>query len=168
MGRRTGGASARRLIESVRAANENISIRSTFIVGFPGETDAEFEELSAFLRDCRLNNAGFFAYSREEGTPAAAFPDQVPAKVIRERLRAAKLLQQGIVFENHKRLIGQTVKALCDESGRRAVGRAESDAPEIDTLVYLKGSGFERGGFYAVKIVGVKGYDLVGELRIEN
>jgi ribosomal protein S12 methylthiotransferase len=169
MGRRTGGAAARRLIESIRAADENISIRSTFIVGFPGETGAEFEELSAFLRDCRLDNAGFFAYSREAGTPAAAFPDQVPAKVIRERLRAAQLLQQGIALENHKRRIGRTVRFLCDGAERgRAVGRAESDAPEIDTFVYLKGSGFERGGFYDVRITGVRGYDLVGELRSAN
>jgi len=163
MGRRTDGAAIRRLIENIRAADPDISIRSTFIVGFPGETDAEFSELLDFLGEYKLNNAGFFGYSREDGTPAAKYPDQISVKIIKQRLREAKLLQQSVIAENHKKLIGRTLKTLCDERrGKYSVGRTGFDAPDADTLVYMRG-GAEPGNFYDVKITGVKGYDLVGQ-----
>jgi ribosomal protein S12 methylthiotransferase len=171
----------REVIARLREGVPGIAIRSTFIVGFPGETEAEFGELLAFLQEVQLDRVGVFAYSAEEGTRAAGMPDQVPDRLKRKRLDRAMKLQQGISLARNRAHIGQTLAVLIegqvvDEPGAAPapfafVGRSYRDAPEVDGLVFVKGGGKgdANGGVAAGQIVEVRvtealDYDLVGEV----
>lgn len=167
MGRRATEAEIKRLIEKLK--KEDIAIRSTFIVGFPSETEREFEELCGFISEYRLNYAGFFAYSREEGTAAARLKQQIPKHIKKRRESTVSELQSEIIYENNKDYIGRTLKVLyegIDYDKNLFYGRPEFCAPEVDAKVLFTSSELaEIGGFYDVIITGTDGYDLIGDVK---
>ncbi|MDR3318132.1 MAG: 30S ribosomal protein S12 methylthiotransferase RimO, partial [Clostridiales bacterium] len=156
-------------IGKLRRAEPSISIRSTFITGFPGETEEAFENLCNFISEYKLNNAGFFTYSREAGTPAYKFPDQIPAAVKKRRLKKLVGLQQSVAAYNNSSLIGRTLKVLyegIDYGKNLFYGRSQYNAPEVDANVYFRAKFAYVGNFYPVRITGASGYDLEGEIVI--
>jgi ribosomal protein S12 methylthiotransferase len=140
----------------------DIIIRSTFIVGFPGETDAEFEALLAFLEEAQLDRVGCFAYSAVEGAAANALPDPVPEQLKLERRARLMQLQARISAAKLQRKIGRTLTVLVDAVGEDgAVARSAADAPEIDGLVYVEDAdGLEPGQFARVTVCGADEHDL--------
>lgn len=152
-----------RLVEDLRAAIPDIALRTTFIVGFPGETEREFEALLAFLEAMRFDRVGIFTYSREKGTPAADMPGQVPPHVRRERYERAMALQQGISRARNAEQVGRTLPVLIEGAQNGlSLGRSYRDAPEIDGLVLVEGV-HETGRFVPVAITGAMEYDLAGK-----
>lgn len=153
-----------RLIDTIRRRVPGIALRTSVIVGFPGETDADFNELLRFIRRTGFERLGAFRYSREEGTPAARLPRQVPAPAAEARLDAVMRLQQGISRRFNESLIGKTLRVLIDEKeGGVFTGRTAMDAPEIDGAVTATGAGLKVGEFCDVRITGAAEYDLFGE-----
>ena len=163
-------ASAKTLerIRAWRAICPELTIRSTFIVGFPGETDAEFEELLAFLREAQLDRVGAFAYSPVDGAKANDLPDPVREEVKQERLERFMQTQAAISEEKLKRKIGRTLKAIVDHvHSDGAVGRTSADAPEIDGLVRIRdGAKLKPGQFVDVRIDGSDEHDLRGRIAV--
>jgi ribosomal protein S12 methylthiotransferase len=157
------------LINKLRDRIPNLSLRTTFIVGFPGETDKDFEELMNFVREFRFERLGTFIFSREEGTPAYDFPQQIPTRIKNERLNELMLTQQSISKEINSFLVGKEIEVLIDEiqSGKPkiAIGRTEGDAPEIDGKVVIRTDTAQVGKFIKVKVTEASEYDLVGEIR---
>jgi ribosomal protein S12 methylthiotransferase len=153
-------------IQRWRAMCPDITIRSTFIVGFPGETDAEFEALLDFLDAAELDRVGAFAYSPVDGAAANALPDPVPEHVKRERLERFMALQAEISGEKLQRKVGTVQRVLVDQiEGELAIGRSMADAPEIDGLVQIQDGqrmGFRPGQFVDVRILGADEHDLFG------
>ncbi|UCD16885.1 MAG: 30S ribosomal protein S12 methylthiotransferase RimO [Candidatus Zixiibacteriota bacterium] len=151
------------LIERIRDYSSENIIRTTFIVGFPGETDAEFLELEEGVARLALDRMGVFVYSVEAGTPAANFGRRVPEAVAQERQNILMNLQQEIAFRKNIALIGTTQKVIIDESelGTPAVGRSQGDCPEIDQTVIIKNSRVRAGDIVNAKIVMADGYDLI-------
>lgn len=156
-------ARQRALVEKLRARIPDLTLRTTFIVGFPGETDADFERLLQFVRDVRFDRVGVFRYSDEEGTSAVDLPGKVPRKVARARHRELMRVQQEIMREKLAALVGATVPVLVDEAGRQARGRMASQAPEIDGVVFLKGPA-AAGALLEARITGVRDVDLEAEV----
>jgi ribosomal protein S12 methylthiotransferase len=157
-------ASAEKVLERVRkwrAICPDLTIRSTFITGFPGETESEFEELLRFLEEAQLDRVGCFAYSPVEGAAANHLPDPVPEEVKEDRKRRFMLAQQEISKSRLKAKIGRTLKVLVDEPG---IGRSSADAPDIDGVVRFKGGG-EAGEFVQVKIDRADEHDLHGRAQ---
>jgi ribosomal protein S12 methylthiotransferase len=153
----------RRLVETLRARVPGCALRTTFIVGFPGETDADFAELCDFVRAVGFDRVGVFRYSDEEGTSAHALGDKVPAAVSRRRHRELMALQRGIMRAKLAKQVGETADVLVDSAGRdRAVGRIWSQAPEVDGTVLLRG-GARAGEFVRARIVGARDVDLEAE-----
>ncbi len=157
-----------RILERVRRLVPGIAIRTTFIVGFPGETDEDFDELLDFVREQRFDRVGVFTYCAEEGTDAASMPDQVPEPLRLERQRRLMELQAGLSQERLRGMIGRRVRVLVDgpdeHDPRLLVGRMETQAPDIDGLVYLDGPGPEvrPGRFVEVRLTQAAEHDLVG------
>jgi len=149
-----------------RAACPELTLRSTFIVGFPGETEAEFEELLDFVEEAQLDRVGAFAYSPVQGAAANQLPDHVPPEVQQERLARLMLLQEEISEQRLARKVGQTLTVLVDEAGGEgAVARSSADAPEIDGLVYIEdGQRLKPGEFAEVRVTGSDAHDLWAEL----
>jgi ribosomal protein S12 methylthiotransferase len=163
MRRGTTAERQRGLVERLRAAIPDLTLRTTFIVGFPGETDADFEALCDFVREVRFDRVGVFRYSDEEGTAGYELPAKVPKRVARERHRALLALLRELQAERLAELVGREEDVLVDAGGRdRARGRLRSQAPEIDGEVLLRG-GAETGRFVRARISGVRGPDLVAE-----
>ncbi|MDH7481742.1 MAG: 30S ribosomal protein S12 methylthiotransferase RimO [Armatimonadota bacterium] len=161
MGRQGTGDSYRRLFERIRGVCPEIALRTTFIVGFPGETDEDFEELLAFVQDIKFDRLGAFVYSPEEGTPAASFDKQVDKETANNRLHRLMLLQKEISKEKHQMLVGTTLEVLVEENdGRLAVGRSYRDAPEIDGVVYIENCSGKPGQFIQVEVIEGSEYDL--------
>lgn len=156
------------LLAKLRKHIPGIVIRTTFIVGFPGETDADFEELKEFVEQQRFENAGVFAYSQEEGTVAGAMPNQIPDKIKQERYHELMALQAQISEEIHKDTEGQTLEVLVegieeDGSGLH-YGRSYREAPDIDGLVFIENPGdIKPGCFIKVNILQGFTYESVGE-----
>lgn len=156
------------LLAKLRKRIPGIVIRTTFIVGFPGETDADFEELKEFVEQQRFENAGVFAYSQEEGTVAGAMPNQIPDEIKQERYHELMALQAQISEEIHKDTEGQTLEVLVegieeDGSGLH-YGRSYREAPDIDGLVFIENSGdIKPGCFVKVNILQGFTYESVGE-----
>lgn len=155
------------LISKIRGSIEGVVIRTSVIVGFPGETGKQFAELMEFLEQVRFDRLGAFIYSKEEGTPAADFSSQVSEKVKKDRFEKVMRLQQDISSESNKNLMGKTLKVLIDEQDEKDkglfIGRTEMDAPEVDGVVYVRGKDLSPGKFARVKITGVTEYDLEGD-----
>jgi ribosomal protein S12 methylthiotransferase len=149
-------------IRAWRAACPDITVRSTFIVGFPGETEAEFEELLAFLGEAELDRVGCFAYSPVEGARANELPDPVPEPVKEERRARFMQLQARISREKLRRKVGKTIEVLVDEArGTTAIGRSAADAPEIDGVVRLKrAKGAKPGDLLRAVVTGATDHDL--------
>ena len=167
MNRHGNAALIRDAVKRVRKTVPGVTVRTTAIVGFPGETDADFTELCAFLKEARFDRFGAFAYSREEGTPAADFPDQIDEQVKQDRYDTLMQTQLTISAELQKKKIGSTVTVLCegyDVVAGTHYGRSEADAPDVDGKVYFSASRrVPAGTFVEVKITDALDYDLVGE-----
>ena len=156
-------ASAEKVLERLRRWREicpDITVRSTFIVGFPGETEAEFSELLQFLEDAQLDRVGCFAYSPVDGAAANELPDAVPAETKESRRKRFMEVQAAISARKLQRKVGKTLKVLVDEPG---VGRSSADAPEIDGVVRFKGG--KPGEFRDVTIDRADEHDLYGRLQ---
>lgn len=152
-----------RLVRAIREAAPDAALRSSFIVGFPGETEADVEELAAFLRAARLDWGGFFPFSPEEGTAAASYPGRIPEAEIQARLRYLQGLQEEITAERNALQVGKTMHVVVDrvEEGL-PVARSFREAPEIDGVVLLDRG--EPGAWLDVEITGSYGADLVGRV----
>jgi len=170
MRRERSGAAVRALLTRIRAAVPGIALRSSFIVGFPGETEADVDELCAFLDETELDNVGVFTYSREEGTAAAELADHVPERVKTERRRRVMAVQARVATRRAAACVGRPVEVLVEraESRGRIVGRTAAQAPAIDGVVRLSvPSGAPRpapGDLVAAHVTGAEGYDLLAEL----
>ncbi len=160
MKRETSSEHIENLITRIRAGIPGIAIRTTFIVGFPGETEEEFEYLLDFIARTRFERLGVFMYSQEEGSRAAKMDGQLPAKVKQARFKKAMKLQQKIAAEISKAQVGKTVRAVVDQP---LIARGETDAPDIDGRILLKKPA-PVGEFVNVRITGTQVYDLVGEV----
>jgi ribosomal protein S12 methylthiotransferase len=156
------------LLEQFRTEVPGIHLRTTLMVGFPGETAADFEELKAFVRTARFERMGAFAYSEEEGTYSAThYEDDVPSETKQARLDELMAMQQKISAELTAQKIGQSFKVIIDrKEGEYYIGRTEYDSPEVDpeVLIPVGGNSLHIGGFYQVKIVDFDEFDLFGEI----
>ena len=157
MQRETSGDYIRNLIKRIRAGIPGIAVRTTFIVGFPGETDADVDELCAFIKEAKFERLGVFRYSQEEGTRAAKMEEQIPAKLKEARWHKTMKLQQEIAREVSKGYVGRKLRVLVEEPG---VARGEADAPDIDGRVYVPKS-LPVGAFTDVTINSFHDYDLL-------
>jgi len=166
MGRGITQAELRDLIGRIRSAVPDAAIRTTVIVGFPGEGEAEFAELLGFVREMRFDRLGGFTYSREEGTLAAELEDHVPDDVKEERLAAVMELQQEIATEHSEALVGREIDAVVDGKGIDGewTGRTVRDAPDVDGTIRLEGRGIAAGTFVRACVTEAYGYDLVGRV----
>ena len=160
MRRETSSEHIENLITRIRAGIPGIAIRTTFIVGFPGETEEEFEYLLDFIERTRFERLGVFTYSQEEGSRAAKMEGQLPTKVKQARFKKAMKLQQKIAAEISRAQIGRTIRAVVDQP---LIARGETDAPDIDGRILLKKPA-PVGEFVNVRITGTQVYDLVGEV----
>jgi ribosomal protein S12 methylthiotransferase len=156
------------VVAQFRAAIPGVTVRTTVLVGFPGETDEAFERLLEFVDDVRFDRLGVFTYSAEDGTPSPEYPDQVPAEVAAERAARVQETQDAIAWERAAKLVGAETDVLVDgpsaDSAFAWEGRTAGQAPEIDGVVYLRGRrDFTPGRFARVRVVEVDGYELVGE-----
>ena len=159
---------ARRSLDAIRTAMPDVTVRTTFIVGFPGETDAEFEELLDFVEEQRFDHVGAFTYSPQAGTPAAGYADPVPHEVVAERYGALMELAQGISHERNRELVGRELDVLVESEAPTAsatgepvvVGRSFRDAPEVDGLAFVRGE-FPTGTLVRARVDGAMPYDLL-------
>jgi ribosomal protein S12 methylthiotransferase len=165
-------ASLERLIARVRERVPGIAVRTTFIAGFPGETEEDFDELLAFIKGVEFDRVGVFTYSDEEGTPAFELSDKVDAKVARKRRDRLMREQSRISLRRNRARVGETVRVLfegaSDETDLLWQGRMGTQAPEIDGCVLIndapEGCAPEPGDFVNVRITEAQQYDLVGEI----
>jgi ribosomal protein S12 methylthiotransferase len=166
MNRRVTRKDIEKIIAKARKAIPGVALRTSIIVGFPGETEKQFKELLDFIREINFERLGAFSYSREEGTPAYDFKGQVPDKIKSKRLDLIMSAQQDISAALNHNLKGKTLEILIDEEDNGSyLGRTQSDAPEVDGLVYVKSSrALKAGDFVKVKINDTLEYDLVGEV----
>lgn len=154
-------------VKKVRSYVPDIAFRSTFIVGFPGETEEQFNELIDFIKEMRFERAGVFAYSAEEGTPAYELEDDVPEEVKKARVDIFMDVQQDISLEINSKRLGRTEKVLIDRTeGGYYVGRTQYDSPEVDdeVLISMKDNKLEIGSFVNVKITQADYFDCYGEV----
>jgi ribosomal protein S12 methylthiotransferase len=159
-----------RLLDAVREKVPGIAVRTTMLVGFPGESEADFEQLCEFVRQQRFDRLGVFQYSHEEGTSAHDLPDDVPEEVKQRRARQLMEIQQGISLENNQSKVGSVQRILVDRvEGGYYVGRTEADSPEVDNevLVSKEDHYLRIGDFAMVRIMEAEEFDLFGELVSE-
>jgi ribosomal protein S12 methylthiotransferase len=153
----------RRTIEKLRGAMPEIAIRTTFLVGFPGETEAEFQTLLEFVEELGFDRVGVFNYSSEEGTLAATMEDDVLPEVKEQRRQRLMAVQQPISLAKNRGLVGRTLDVLIEgQDEGLSVGRSYRDAPEVDGLVLVQ-TELSVGEIVPVRIVAALEYDLVGE-----
>ncbi len=168
MGRVGGAQAIRRAVGRAREALPDLVLRTSLIVGFPGETEAEFQDLCAFVAESRFEHLGVFAYSQEDGTPAAALPGHVPEPVKVSRRDRILSLQSGISREKNRRRIGSILRVLVEGHSRETelllAGRYYGQAPEVDGAVLINRGDAVPGEFYDVRITDAHEYDLVGEI----
>ncbi len=169
MQRHTTKAETLQLLNALRKEVPGITIRTTLMVGFPGETEEDFAELVDFVREARFDRMGAFAYSEEEGTYAAEhYEDDVPEDVKEERLDKLMTLQESIAATLSEEKVGSTFRTIIDrKEGEYYIGRTEFDSPEVDCEVLIaetEGAPLQIGAFYQVKINDCEGFDLFGEV----
>jgi len=157
MRRETSRPHIENLVDKLRSGIPGVALRTTFIVGFPGETEEEFETLLDFIRNTRFERLGIFKYSQEEGSRAANMPNQIPLKVKNARYRTAMSIQQQIAYEIAREKIGSELKLLVDQPH---IARSEGDAPDVDARVVLSKAA-SVGEFVWRRITGSRGYDLL-------
>lgn len=154
-----------KLLRRFREKLPDVAIRTTLIVGYPGETDSEFEELKAFVAEARFDRMGCFAYSPEEGTPAYSLGDTVPDEEKQRRVGELMALQERISLEKNRERVGKVYRCLIDRrEGDYLVGRTEYDSPEVDDEVLIKGGRAKAGDFVQVIITQAMENDLIGEM----
>ncbi len=171
MNRKTSKESITKLIEDLRSSIPDIIIRTTLIVGFPGETEAEFEELYDYVEQMKFDRLGVFAYSKEEDTPAALLDGQIDEDVKQQRQDKIMELQQRVSTELNSEKVGKVYEVIIEEKVEDGVylGRTYMDSPEIDGAVYVHTSEkLENGTFVCVKISSYLEYDLIGEMTHES
>lgn len=153
------------LIDKIRKTIPGVCLRTSVITGFPSETDKEFKELLSFIDEAKFERLGAFIYSREEGTKAYNFKQQIPKKVKIERFNKIMLIQQEVSKEFNKKQLGRVIEVLIDEEDKDVyLGRSSFDAPEVDGVVYVKSKNkLKPGDFVKVKITDTFEYDLSGE-----
>lgn len=163
MGRRVTRRQTEELLAKLRQRIPGVTIRTTFIVGFPGETEAEFAELLSFVRDFGFDAVGAFAYSLEPDTPAGRMPGQLAAAVKQERYQRLMLTQRELAYASARRKIGRSFQVVVDGSaGKRGVSaRHAGQAPDVDSVCLLSGHDYAAGEIVAVECAGAEGYDLV-------
>lgn len=172
MGRRTHKAELKERISTLRREIPDIALRTTFICGFPGETQEDHEELMEFVDEMEFERVGVFTYSAEEDTPAYSYPDQIPEKVKEERRADVMELQQEIAFEHCENMVGKVLDVMikgkvADEPAY--VGRTYMDAPNVDGLIFVNADEMLMSGdFVRVKVTGANEYDLIGEVYHES
>ena len=165
MRRGLGQDGIRDRIHRLKTAIPGLALRTTLIVGYPGETENDYNQLRDFVEEIRFDRLGIFTYSEEDGTPAAGLKDDVPREVKDERLNELQEIQNGISLERNESFMGTTMKVLVDESGNEiSVGRTEYDSPEIDNIVHIQGPA-EKGQFCNVLIESANEYELIGSIR---
>jgi ribosomal protein S12 methylthiotransferase len=170
MGRKIQRKGVERLVDNLRTRIPDLVLRTTFIVGFPGEGKEEFDELLNFVESQKFDRLGVFTYSREEGTEAFKLKEHLSFKEKNQRLDKLMTLQQGIAFEKNKKRVGEKVKVLIESKADGPNGmpghylaRSQKEAPEIDGVILVKGKNLKIGEFVEVKITRWKDYDLIGE-----
>jgi ribosomal protein S12 methylthiotransferase len=170
MGRRGKKENIVSVISKLKAKVVDIALRTTFIVGFPGETDEDFEELLDFVRDTHFDNMGVFQYSPEEGTAAAKMKDIVEDSVKAKREKKLMVLQQQVSLNNNKSKVGRVYETLVESrDGNYFIGRTMQMAPDIDGLMYINSNeNIELGSFIPVKVNEASEYDLVGDVYYES
>ena len=157
------------LIDKLRGRIPDVIIRTTFIVGFPGESQEDFQQLYSFLQDYKLDRVGIFAYSQEEDTPAAVMENQIEENVKEERKNLLMKLQRKIVKEKNKSYIGKVMEVIIDEGDDEGIyyGRTYGDSPDIDQQVIIRRSGIalKKGDIINVRIKDTYTYDLLGDVE---
>ena len=157
----------RELIENIRKNIKDVSIRTAFVVGYPGETEEHFEHLCEFVRDMKFDRMGVFCYSREKGTPSYNMKPQVSKRIAKQRWKKLMEIQQEISLERNKKLVGKLIPCIieCYSDEGEIIARTQYDAPEIDGIVNIKtDKHVVPGDIELVRITGASEYDLVGEL----
>jgi len=168
MGRRGGETEIRRLIGRLRSAVPDLAIRTSLIVGFPGESDDDYQRLVQFVEEARFDRLGVFCYSREEGTPAAEMEEQITERVKRQRYKKLMKVQARVSFKQNRRLIGTVeqvlVEGYSDETDLLLKGRSSRQAPDIDGLVYITAGTANVGDIVPVRVTDSSDYDIIGEI----
>jgi ribosomal protein S12 methylthiotransferase len=163
MNRRGSSAEYVRLVDELREQCPEITLRSSFITGFPGETEDAFRNLVGFIERIQLDRAGVFEYSREEGTAAYKMKPLVPGRIARKRREIVMELQQQISLHRNQLFLGKTLTVLVEQVTERGIiGRSYRDAPDIDGVVYVDGASAKPGDFVEVEVVQASDYDLIG------
>ena len=166
MNRHGDGKTVREVVAKLRREIPDLTLRTTFIVGFPGETEEDFRELCEFVKEAKFEHAGVFTYSREEGTAAYDLPDQIDEQVKQERMDILMRMQMHINEAQNEEKVGKTIRVLCEEFDAVSevhFGRSEADAPDIDGKVYFKSPRrILPGSFVDVVIDEVVDYDVFG------
>ncbi len=172
MNRTTSSSDIRNVLEKIKSKINDICIRSTFIVGFPGETEAAFEELLAFLEEAKFDRAGFFMYSQEENTPASQMPDQISDETKNERYQQALSLQNEMSTKRNYSFVQKELIVLVEDYQKEdtypLVGRSYREAPEVDGQIFLQGRYLPPGSFVRALIVDVDESNLYGVLLDED
>ena len=166
MGRRVTQADCIGLIDKLRTRVPGVAIRTTFIVGFPGETRAQFDELVNLVERIRFDHVGVFRYSNEIGTAAAEMRDQISERTKAKRQEALMLAQQRVVLAKNRSMLGKIVEVLIDRPSDETglwIGRTRAQAPDVDSVTLVHGSKVAVGGFVKAQIIDVVGYDLIAQ-----
>ena len=164
MKRGLGQDGIRNRIHRLRSAIPEIAIRTTLIVGYPGETEHDFNSLRDFVEEMKFDRLGIFTYSEEEGTGAAHLDDNIPRQVKDDRKNILLDIQHEISLDRNESFVGKTLKVLVDQEGENvSVGRTEYDSPEIDNIVHIQGK-VDKGNFVRVKIESANEYELIGSI----
>lgn len=169
MNRKTNKEQIENLINKIRKEIPNVVLRTSLIVGFPGEKEEDFEELEKFVERTKFDKLGTFMYSKEEGTPASKLPEQIHGNTKKSRYNKIMAIQQKVSNENLKNKIGQEIEVLVEDisfDGKFLIGRTSQDVPEEDGIIYVENNNFENkvNTFVNVKITKVKEYDLIGKI----
>jgi len=166
MVRRVDRSATEKLLAKLRKAIPNLAMRTTFIAGFPGETEAEFEELREFLTEAKFERCGVFPYSLEPGTPAAKLDGHMPEDVKAARVASLMEVQQGVAFAFSQAQVGKELEAIIDgpdpEFANHFQGRTHADSPDIDCAIRVKGKNLRSGDIVRVKVTAADDYDLAG------
>jgi ribosomal protein S12 methylthiotransferase len=170
MRRRVDKNDIERLLGHIRSTGKPSTLRTTFIVGFPGETDQDFDELMEFTRKWQFERMGVFTYSPEEGTPAEQMNAQISEEIKSQRMDALMTLQQEIAFEQNQKLVGSKIEVVIDsiDADGMAVARSKADCPDIDQELFISGPELTPGTICTVLIESAEGYDLKGSVVKEN
>jgi len=168
MNRRSSEAQIRELVKKLRSEIPDIALRTSLIVGFPGETDEDFKKLCHFVEEVQFDRLGVFCYSKEEGTPAAEMAEQISERVKRERYKKLMQLQARLSFKRNRRLMETIeeviVEGVSEETDLLLKGRSSRQAPDIDGMVYITSGQANIGEIVSVKITDSSDYDLIGEI----